>query len=227
MKLEACTNAPYLCTVPELPLMIQRLQQRLQQPLPGLSVQMEMTSRPDRASQLLREDHRKSGVLALFYPHHEEALHLVFMQRATYDGVHSGQVSFPGGRFEPGDPDITFTALRESHEELGILPEAVQVLGQLSPLYIPPSNFLVYPTVGYIDRRPEFVPSVREVEKIIEVETRHLLRAEARQMSTLHLTPGLSMKVPAFIVDGSIIWGATAMMLNELLHLMREVDGHR
>lgn len=227
MKFEARANAPYLCTVPDLPPMIRRLQERLAQPLPGLSVQMEMTSRPDRVNQSIREDHRKSGVLALFYPHHREALHLVFMQRPTYDGVHSGQVSFPGGRLEPGDRDITFTALRESHEELGILPEAVQVLGQLSPLYIPPSNFLVYPTVGYMDRRPDFVPSVREVEKVIEVETRHLLRAEARQMPTIHLSPGLSMKVPAFIVDESIIWGATAMMLNELLHLIREAEAHR
>jgi 8-oxo-dGTP pyrophosphatase MutT (NUDIX family) len=223
MRLEGRADVHYLCSVSQLPPFIRQLAERLKQPLPGLSVQMEMTSRPDRATQALRDDHRKSGVLALMYMY-QEALHLVFMQRATYEGVHSGQVSFPGGRVDPGDSDLVFTALRESQEELGIIPEGVQVIGQLSPLYIPPSNFLVYPTVGYMDRRPDFVPSAREVAKVIEVELAHLLRPEVRQQPTIRLTKDLRMRVPAFIVDGYIIWGATAMMLNELLYLIREVD---
>jgi 8-oxo-dGTP pyrophosphatase MutT (NUDIX family) len=222
MRLEGRRNVHYLCSVSPLPPFILQLTDRLQQPLPGLAVQMEMTSRPDRARHTLRDDHRKSGVLALLYLH-QEALHMVFMQRSTYEGVHSGQVSFPGGRVDPGDPDLTYTALREAEEELGILPEGVQVLGQLSPLYIPPSNFLVYPTVGYMDRRPDFVPSEREVARVIEVELAHLLREEVRQEPTIRLTQELSIKVPAFIVDGYIIWGATAMILNELLHLVRQI----
>lgn len=223
MRVEHGWNEDYLCGVAPIPSLITQLADRLKQPLPGLSVQMEMTSRPDRATHKLRDDHRKSGVLALLYLH-QAALHLVFMQRSIYEGVHSGQVSFPGGRVEPDDPDLTFTALREAHEELGIVPEGVQVLGRLSPLYIPPSNFLVYPTVGYMDHRPDFVPSVREVARVIEVELSHLLREEVRQQPTIRLTKELSIEVPAFIVGGFIIWGATAMMLNELLHLIREIS---
>lgn len=181
-----------------------------------------MSSKPERADYPIRDDHRKSAVLALLYPHRENH-HLVFMQRPVYPGVHSGQVSFPGGRQEPEDLDLTVTALREAEEELGIPASQVHMIGSLTPLYIPPSNFMVYPQVGYMPIRPDFVPSEREVERVIEASLELLLDIEIRQESTIRLNQNLKIKAPAFIVEGFPIWGATAMMLNELLHLIEEV----
>lgn len=216
-------NFSYDLPVTDFPPFIQQLQGRLNDPLPGLAVQMEMSSKPERADYPIRDDHRKSAVLALLYPHSERH-HLVFMQRPVYPGVHSGQVSFPGGRQEPEDRDLTATALREAEEELGIPARQVQVIGALTPLYIPPSNFMVYPQVGYMPVRPDFVPSEREVEQVIEVSLELLLDTEIRQESTIRLNQDLEIKAPAFVVEGFPIWGATAMMLNELLHIIQRID---
>jgi len=132
------------------------------------------------------ENARKGGVLALIYPHNQQ-LYIPLILRPSYEGVHSGQVSFPGGGHEQTDENITATALREAHEEIGIQPDQVQILGKLTPLYIAPSNYLVHATVGWSNQRPEY----RDREA----------------------------NVPYFAVQNQTIWGATAMLLNELISL--------
>ncbi|WNJ16290.1 CoA pyrophosphatase [Pontibacter sp. G13] len=206
-----------------IPAFINSLATQLSQPLPGLSAQVEMASMRRGGSWDVRDDHRKSGVLALLYPHLEE-LQMVFMKRTEDGRVHSGQVSFPGGKMEPSDSDSTFTALREAHEELGILPDSVKVLGQLTELYIPPSNFMVYPTVGFSAQRPDFLPEPGEVAEIIEVPVRHLLNPDTRQEVKVKVAQGMKVQAPAFVVNDHIIWGATSMMLNELLTIIRRLD---
>ncbi len=201
---------------------LKQLTARLQGELPGLNAQLKMTSQTRGQSWEIRPDHRKSGVLALFYPH-QEALHLVFMQRTRDGKVHSGQISFPGGKMEESDPDATATALREAEEELNIPAREVQVLGQLTELYIPPSNFLVYPTVGFLPQRPAFRPAEREVAHIIEIPLSELLDPRHPQLVTHQVRPQLQMEVPAYLFRGHVIWGATAMMLNELLWVVRDL----
>ena len=204
--------------------LILHLQHRLQGPLPGLEAQLSLTSRPiQERTQPPRSDHRKGGVLALLYPV-EEVPHMVFMQRTEDGRVHSGQISFPGGKVETFDPHPTATALREAEEELGIPQDRVEVLGSLTPLYIPPSNFLVYPTVGYMDHRTSFVPSEKEVARIIEVPLPLLLQPDTLQETKIRIRQGLVIKAPAFMAEGNVIWGATAMMLNELLTVIREIS---
>lgn len=204
---------------------IARLEQRLLQPLPGLDAQMLM-SPPIRGREVVIPPNvRRGGVLACLHPHQDE-LHLTLMKRVEDGTTHSGQISFPGGKVEPDDPSLVHTALREAEEEVGIPQSQVQILGKLTELYIPPSNFLVYPSVGFMSARPDFVIDSREVAEVLEVPLSYLLRndlASTRkvQMSGNH---NLVLEVPTYDLYGHVVWGATAMMLSELITLLREIE---
>ncbi|MEM7375225.1 MAG: CoA pyrophosphatase [Bacteroidota bacterium] len=208
----------------DLPQFISRLQQRFLSPLPGKAAQAMLTSRPieDRLTPP-PPNHRKGGVLALLYPSGDE-ISIVFMKRTEDGKVHSGQISFPGGKVESFDASPMQAAVREAEEELGIPQSEVHIIGQLSTLYIPPSNFLVYPFVGYMDHAPNFVPSHLEVAKVIEVPLPTLLEPQMLQQVAIKVRQNLNIQAPAFIPDGHVIWGATAMILNELLVLIRELE---
>ena len=200
------------------------LENRLQKPLPGRSAQLKMSSLP-RIQELMRlsppDDVRQSSVLILFYPDGDQ-IYLVLMLRPEYPGVHSGQISFPGGKYEETDESLIYTALREAKEEIGIDPMKVQILGQLTEMYIPPSNFLVTPVVGYQASRPFFVADPKEVKSIIEIRMADLLDNRNRQMKKMKLSLGFSLKVPSYCVNGHVIWGATAMILSELKEIVSE-----
>ena len=167
----------------------------------------------------------RGGVLALFYPQGDR-LNLPLILRPTYTGVHSGQVGFPGGGFDPIDYDLTATALREAYEEVGVHSAEVTVLGHLTPLYVFVSNYLVLPTVAWVDYRPEFRPDPYEVAQLIETPLLDLLDEANRRSETWDFR-GRSSEVPFFAIQGHTIWGATAMMLSELLALpaMRVAPG--
>jgi 8-oxo-dGTP pyrophosphatase MutT (NUDIX family) len=146
------------------------------------------------------------------------------MQRPEYDGTHSGQVSFPGGKVEEFDEDRIATALREAREEVRIIPEEVTILGQLSELYIPPSNFLVFPIVGYSNKRPDFIPDEREVVDIIELPLAEILKPENIGTTSIVANKIFRFDSPTFVFNERIVWGATAMMLAELKVLLEEIS---
>ena len=199
---------------------LQALRRDLANPLPGRMAQYQMAPRPRPGAEIddkPRPDARQSGVLVLFYPH-EDRIHLPLILRPTYQGVHSGQVAFPGGRYEEGDGDITNTALREAHEEVGVVPTEVQILGQLSQLYVLASNSLVYPTVAWSERRPNFLPDPSEVEMILEVPLTTLQDPQTLRTGRWTLRNRVA-DVPFFDIQEQTVWGATAMMLSELLAL--------
>ncbi|GAB4427406.1 MAG: CoA pyrophosphatase [Bacteroidia bacterium] len=204
--------------------LVHRLRDRLAQPLPGSAAQFEMASSIGRLLQAYREDHRESGVLALLYPV-GGLPHVALMKRSEDGHMHSGQISFPGGRREEVDADIVATALREAEEEMAIPAADVQVLGRLSRLYLPPSNFMIYPVVGYLPYRPAFVPDPKEVAAVIEAPLHMLLAPSTYGLREVQVM-SQRLEVPAFVVHGHIVWGATAMMLNELLHLLRDLGEH-
>ena len=133
----------------------------------------------------------------------------------TYNGHHSGQIAFPGGKVEPTDTDLKATALREFFEETGsdITPT---IIGKLTPVYIPVSKCMVQPLVSYVEQKPNFSASAYEVNELIEWEITDLLNPEIIKETTIEPTPGLKLKTPYFDVQGKVLWGATAMMLNEL-----------
>lgn len=193
----------------------------LKQPLPGDLAHSKLMSyhRPKVSEIIQKGTHRESAVLALFYPINEEP-HLVFILRQSYEGVHSSQVSFPGGKRELLDDSLVYTALREANEELSILQNEVEVIGSLSEIYVPPSNFLISPFVGFSSTRPNFLKDPREVAKIIEVRVADLVNHVNFTKTEVNLPNGTQMKVPAFLFNQQIIWGATAMMVQEIKEIL-------
>lgn len=163
----------------------------------------------------------KAGVMAVFYPNNKGITHLVLILRKTYKGVHSNQVGFPGGRVENYDRNLMQTALRETEEEVGIPQAEVRVLKKLTKLYIPPSNFWVHPYIGLIDRTPELIRQESEVEKILEVDLEDFLDEKNLISQELSTSYAKNIQVPAFSLNGHIVWGATAMMLSELKDLLK------
>lgn len=164
---------------------------------------------------------RRAGVMALFFPDAQGETRFVLILRKTYEGVHSGQIGFPGGKSEEGDGGILETALRETHEEVGVPPHAIEVIRELSELYVPPSNFLVRPYMGlYADPRP-FVREEHEVEKIVEVLLSDFMDKSNRIVEKLTTSYAKNISVPAYRLNGYTVWGATAMMLGEIEELLR------
>lgn len=169
-----------------------------------------------------RPDAKLGAVLILLYPHAGE-WYLPLMKRPDYEGVHGGQISFPGGKKEEIDADLFATALREAEEEVGVKPETVTVIGSISELYIPPSNFKVFPVIGFTDKRPEFNKNQYEVERILEMPIRHLMQPSTVKQTTVKVMGGLSLPTPYFDVEGEVVWGATAMMLSELKEILKSL----
>ncbi|HAJ36114.1 MAG TPA: CoA pyrophosphatase [Chloroflexi bacterium] len=199
---------------------LRQLRRDLNAPLPGRAAQYRMAPRPRPGGELHdspRLDARRGGVLALLYPH-EGQIFLPLILRPTYPGVHSGQIGFPGGGYETIDGDLTATALRETYEEIGVHPSQFTVLGQLTPLYVSASNYLVQPVVGWIDYRPAFNPDPYEVAALIEAPLNALLDPTTRRVEPWILR-GREIEVPFFALGEYTVWGATAMMLSELLSL--------
>lgn len=159
---------------------------------------------------------RDSAVLILLYPKHNN-WNSVLIQRTGYQGVHSKQIAFPGGKRETVDRNLEETALREAQEEVAIIPSEVEIIGSLSTLYIPPSNFLVTPYVGMLHEEPSLIPDPREVESIIHFNVKDLFRTDIIQETELDLPRyDRKMKVKYYDIDNQIVWGATGLMLAEL-----------
>ena len=204
--------------------LVDHLRERLKQPLPGRAAQLKMatlrrmqeldtfTLPPDNA--------RVAAVMVLLHRENAGAdWQMVLIERTSNPrDRHSGQISLPGGSWEPSDGSLEAVALRESHEEVGVSPLQVQLLGRLTELYIPVSNFLVHPFVGYIQGRPEFLPQPSEVEKILTPSFRLFFEPEYIKSTDLTVSTGITLKdVPYFDVDGRVVWGATAMIISELV----------
>jgi 8-oxo-dGTP pyrophosphatase MutT (NUDIX family) len=200
---------------------IEQLRQALSSDLPGIDAHRVMA--PDHrkpASEYLKEvkSYKTGCVMALIFPSESGEAILVLMERTGVEGdVHAHQVSFPGGKHEEEDEGFLMTALREVYEEVGVPTADINVLGALSELYIPPSNFLVYPFVGYMEKRPEYSLSIDEVKNILEVPLSFFLEEENKKETTFSSARGYSVKAPYYDYSGIKIWGATAMMIAELV----------
>jgi len=205
---------------------VEQLESRLNRELPGEDAQFSMAP---VARKKLSEisfgntNPKLSAVMILLYPH-QDTIHAILIQRGTYDGVHSGQIAFPGGKFEEFDIDLKYTALRETEEEIGLLPEQIKVLGSLTEVYITPSNFLVKPFVGVVNQKPEFIVDSREVERVIVVDLFQLNNKEIIKEKTILQSGGFKLKTPYYEIEGLTIWGATAMMISELNAVVAELN---
>lgn len=148
---------------------------------------------------------------------------ITFIKRTEYEGVHSGQISFPGGMKESSDRGLLHTSIRETSEETGIDGEDINILGEISPLFIPVSNFEVKPFVGYLKHTPEFHPDPVEVDHMIIIPLRHFLKKENLKKEKWNLS-GEGVWVPFYSFKNYRIWGATAMILSEFLDIIEELE---
>lgn len=203
--------------------LLEKLEQRLQDPLPGLKAHGRLVPperRPDLGKEF-PEKRRVAAVLALLYPK-EGRVHTCLIKRPSYPGVHGGQIAFPGGKVEKEDRDLLHTALREAEEEVG-LPQAVaQRPIELTRLYIPPSRFEVVPFLGHTHFAPEYIPQESEVAEIIELPLSDLLDPSIFGELKVVTNRG-ELEVSAYHWRGEIIWGATAMILAEMADIIADV----
>ncbi|MBV7336543.1 CoA pyrophosphatase [Chloroflexi bacterium TSY] len=199
---------------------IEQLRRDLAESLPGQEAQYRMAPQPRTGGE--RNDRpgpvtRRSAVLLLFYLDADQ-IHLPLILRPTYSGVHSGQVGLPGGGYEKIDKDLIATALRETNEEIGVKVEQDQVLGQLTSLYINASDNLVHPVVAWTKTKPRFQIDRREVERLLLIPIHALQNPQNYRQEEWNLR-NHTVFVPFFHIQGETIWGATAMILSELLAL--------
>lgn len=205
-------------------LLIDQLRVRLQQPLPGAIAHQAMRAVP--VGNILpnfthKVPPRPGSVLILLYPDQEKIV-FPLIQRPEYVGAHSGQVSLPGGKAEAGEDTIT-TALREGEEEIGINRNDVEILGCLSEFFVIPSNFLVTPVIGFAHSAPALKPDAIEVERILLADVNELVAPNAIETKEILAAGKFTMRAPHFLVDGRVVWGATAMMLNEFREVLKDL----
>jgi 8-oxo-dGTP pyrophosphatase MutT (NUDIX family) len=190
--------------------------------LPGTEVQWQMASSDRMVKNFPRTpsgDARAASVLILLYPYNG-SVYTVFMQRPDYNGVHGGQISFPGGKQEPSDENAILTALREANEETGVNTGKLEIIGTLTPLFIPVSNILVTPVVAWISEKPAFSHDTNEVVFLFDADIRRFY--DPAIIKTKPLLVGEEvLDVRYFDYEGNVIWGATAMILHELLVILK------
>lgn len=200
---------------------IEKLKYQLKQELPGEKAQQIMLPSL-RLNKNSNEPPIKSSVLILLYPFDND-IYTVLTKRAEYNGVHSSQISFPGGKYEDIDKNLIHTALRETYEEIGVNPDLINIIGQISPVYIPVSNYIAQPFIGYTTVKPNFKIDNFEVKSIINVKISELQQTKNKKIGNFTVK-NKKIEAPYFNAYGYKIWGATAMVLSEFLKIVKQVQ---
>jgi 8-oxo-dGTP pyrophosphatase MutT (NUDIX family) len=196
------------------------LRVKLAETLPGVEAQMRFAPAPPRAGWQvghLPDDARVAAALLLMYPGAAGPA-IPLTVRASGLARHAGQISLPGGASDPGET-LADTALREAHEEIGIDPSTVRIVGELTPVHVLVSGFTLHPVVGVTHDRPSFQPAEREVAEILEVSLDDLRDASRIRRGT-RIREGMAVEYPYFDLLGHQVWGATAMVLGEFICLI-------
>ncbi len=166
---------------------------------------------------------RKGGVLVVFYEE-QGIVRFPLIQRPEYEGIHSGQIALPGGGMEAEDSDLVQTALREAEEEIGVVRSQVSIIGTLTEFFVAASNYNILPVIGYCHEKPRFIPDSREVSEIIHPRAIDLLDENKKGVKDITVRNGFRLSSPYYDLENKVVWGATAMMLSELVTILKEFD---
>ena len=198
---------------------IEFIKDRIVQPLPGMKAHLKMT--PYRAlTKIIPENRREGAVLILLYKKNGE-YYFPLTLRHDYKGTHANQISFPGGKIEKQDATILDAALRETNEEIGVELEKIIYLGELTQIYIPPSNFLVSPFIGLYEGEPLFIKEEKEVKEIIEIPLKSILNEKNVGNTQVSIQGGMKLETPYLNLENNVVWGATAAILSELKEIIQ------
>ena len=192
-------------------------------PLGGLEAQFRLAPKLRLgydAEKIKSKNPKKAAVLALFYPNKQNQTTFLLTLRARYKGTHSAQISFPGGKIEENDVNLSDTALRETYEEVGVNNKDVTLIREITDVYIPPSNFLATPFIGYTNYKPSFFIN-SEVQATIEVLVSDLLDDKNLDSIVMNTSYMDNISVPCFKLNDYIVWGATGMMLSEIKEMLK------
>ena len=205
--------------------LIDDLLRKFDSDLPGERAHIEMApiNRPLSSFALKNAIEPRESAVSIILYQKDDAIHSILIQRPVYDGTHSGQIAFPGGKKEETDIHLEFTARRECFEEIGLPIESGILIKEMTKVFIPVSNFIVYPFVFFVDLIPELIASEREVEEIIHYKIDHLLKDEHQSKMDILLPNNILQKnIPCFEIQNKKIWGATALILNELKLILKD-----
>lgn len=195
------------------------LKERMKKPLPGLQAQLKLAP-PFRNNIMPKAlDNYRKGSVMLLIKNIEQQPHVVFIERSEDGKVHSGQIAFPGGKKDESDEDLQATAIRETEEEIGLASHHISVLCELTQLYIPPSNFMVDPFVGCMERQIDYSINEKEVKRIIEIPLADFFNEGVIRNEDVVTTYRGFVSVPCYNLHGVQIWGASSMILSEFISL--------
>lgn len=202
--------------------LLAQIQKEITKGLPGEAAQNKLSPiTSNRKYRIAPDSHKKACVMGLIYPEGNE-LRMAFIERTFShpDDKHGGQISFPGGKLEKEDDTYLIGALREVEEEIGIPPDQISILGQLTDLYVFASNFMVYPFVGHLEHAPSFIPQESEVASIVSFPINRLLAADIIDTKDLQVRNNIMKDVPYYKLNEHVLWGATAMITSEIVELI-------
>lgn len=205
------------------------LQEQLSRQLPGFIAQEKMS--PPHRRELIeansnRHNAKPGSVMIILFPI-KNAWHVVFTKRVDYKGVHGGQVSFPGGKPEKHDNDLIQTAIRETFEETGVQLSTHDVIGKLTDLYVPPSNFIISAFVSILPEAPTFNPDPQEVSSIFTPPVTHFNNTTSIKYRNYTLADDSVIAIPGYVYQNYFIWGATAMIFSEFLDIYKSMDSNK
>lgn len=201
------------------------IHKKLQGDLPGLHSHLKLApssrAKEIKAYENSQIEAKKSAVMILFF-HEQEKLKIILIRRSIYVGIHAGQIAFPGGRYEDFDKTVENTAFREIEEEIGIARDKIRLLGRLTDIYVPPSNFLISVFVGYLSHRPTYIKNEREIAEIIEINFNDFLADDIICPRDFEI-PTTNERIQALCYDlpNLALWGASAMVMSELIDVLK------